>query len=142
MPTRLFRCQGGISRLITRRLIDCAHGRASLYVSNDIGAPPPGRWHVWHFARKIGATSFANVSVATSAVRATVPTAMAANIMTANDTRRTGGERRGRLATTAAEAKSGITTMDKAPRRRSRAPDVQRVQRIVHVRALQVSREF
>jgi len=36
-----------------------------------------------HFARKIGATSFANVSVATSAVIAAGTAAIAANVMTA-----------------------------------------------------------
>ena len=43
MPIVLSRNQGGISRLLTRCLIDCAQGRASFYVSSDIGAISPGR---------------------------------------------------------------------------------------------------
>src|SRR5947207_922619 len=43
MPIVLSRNQGGISRLLTRCLIDCTQGRASLYVSSDIGAISPGR---------------------------------------------------------------------------------------------------
>src|SRR5215467_13014700 len=43
MPTCLSMNHGGISRVETLVLIDRAHGRASLYVSNDIGAIMPGR---------------------------------------------------------------------------------------------------
>src|SRR5437867_3516582 len=41
-----------------------AHGRASLYVSSDIGATSPGRWHVMQLAYTIGATSLFHVGVA------------------------------------------------------------------------------
>ena len=44
MPTVLSIVHGGISRLTTFVLIDRAQGRASSYVSNDIGAIEPGRW--------------------------------------------------------------------------------------------------
>ena len=42
-PTFLSMNHGGISRAATFRLIDAAHGRASAYVSSDIGAMLPGR---------------------------------------------------------------------------------------------------
>src|SRR5262245_36659122 len=47
MPTFLSMPHGGISRFETRRLIALAHGRASSYVINDIGATDPGRWQFW-----------------------------------------------------------------------------------------------
>ncbi len=53
---------GGISRAATFSLIDLAHGRASPYVSSDIGAMLPGRWHAWQFSWKMGAMSFVNVT--------------------------------------------------------------------------------
>src|SRR5688572_29957430 len=61
MPTVLSRCHGGIIRDATCVLIARAHGRASWKSRSDIGAIEPGRWHVWHFVWKIGATSFVNV---------------------------------------------------------------------------------
>jgi hypothetical protein len=53
---------GGISRRTTLCFIDLAQGRASSYVSNDIGAMLPGRWQAWQFFWRIGATSFVNVT--------------------------------------------------------------------------------
>src|SRR5690349_13322982 len=41
--------------------IALAHGRASEYVSNDIGAISPGRWHCWQCFWRIGATSLEKV---------------------------------------------------------------------------------
>src|SRR6188472_3948411 len=55
---------GGISRATTLDLIALAHGRASSYDNNDIGATSPGRWHVAHLLNMIDATSFANVGAA------------------------------------------------------------------------------
>src|SRR6516225_5968986 len=43
--------------------MDRTQGRTSSYLMSDIGAIEPGSWHDWHFAWKIGATSFENVSV-------------------------------------------------------------------------------
>src|SRR5215831_2686940 len=63
MPIVLSRCHGGIWRAFTRLAIDCAHGRASWYVTSDIGAIEPARWHDSHFSWKIGATSFVKVVV-------------------------------------------------------------------------------
>src|SRR3954447_15956995 len=63
MPTVLSMCQGGIWRAPTRDAIDFAHGRASSYEINDIGAMLSGRWHDSHFAWKIGAMSLVNVGV-------------------------------------------------------------------------------
>src|SRR6185436_16336840 len=72
MPTVLSMCHGGICRAPTREAIDFAHGRASSYVTSDIGAMPSARWHDSHFSWKIGATSFVNVTgVAGSAATAT-----------------------------------------------------------------------
>ena len=45
-------------------LIDRTHGRASSKVTSDIGPMLPGRWHTWHLAWKIGATSLLNVTSA------------------------------------------------------------------------------
>ena len=47
MPMVLSRYHGGMSRAATRALIERAQGRASSYVSNDIGAMLSGRWHSW-----------------------------------------------------------------------------------------------
>src|SRR5437016_3248410 len=55
-------CQGGIWRRTTFSLIERAHGRASLYVSNDMGAIDPGRWQFWHERWRMGATSLLNVT--------------------------------------------------------------------------------
>src|SRR4051812_29579121 len=55
---------GGMLRSATRRLIACAHGRASAYVRSDIGAISPARWQLTQFAYKIGATSCAKVGTA------------------------------------------------------------------------------
>jgi hypothetical protein len=62
MPTVRSICQGGIWRRTTFSLIDRAQGRASLYVSNGIGAIDPGRWQFWHDRSRIGATSLLNVT--------------------------------------------------------------------------------
>ncbi len=76
-------CHGGIWRVATRSLIDRAHGRASWYVTSDIGAIEPGSWHDWHLAWKIGATSLVNVTCfgasAANAEPAIANTALAAN---------------------------------------------------------------
>src|ERR1700756_5258818 len=37
------------------------HGRVSSYVSMEKGAASPGRWQLWQFFCRIGATSFVNV---------------------------------------------------------------------------------
>jgi hypothetical protein len=58
---------GGISRASTRSLIARAHGRACSYVSSDIGAIWPGRWHAWQFFWRIGRTSLVNVAGAAAA---------------------------------------------------------------------------
>jgi hypothetical protein len=55
-------CHGGISRAVTFVLIERAQGRASSYVSSDIGATDPGRWQFWQDFWKIGATSLVNVT--------------------------------------------------------------------------------
>src|SRR5947207_12086248 len=52
---------GGIRLRITASRIAFAHGRASRYVSRDIGAASPGRWQPWQFFSRIGATSLLNV---------------------------------------------------------------------------------
>jgi len=44
MPMWRSMYHGGISRDDTLALIDRAQGRASWYVSKDIGAMAPGRW--------------------------------------------------------------------------------------------------
>ena len=68
MPTVLSRCQGGISRAITRFLIARAQGRVSAYVTSDIGAMLPSRWHVWQCCCRSGAMSRANVTSGSAAV--------------------------------------------------------------------------
>src|SRR5260370_20479637 len=62
MPTFRSMCQGGIWWVLTRSLMDLTHGRTSSYVMSDMGAIDPTRWQSWHFAWRIGATSFANVT--------------------------------------------------------------------------------
>src|SRR5215467_6033926 len=62
MPTVRSICQGGICRRTTFSLIERAQGRASLYVSNDIGAIDAGRWQFWHDRSRIGTTSLLNVT--------------------------------------------------------------------------------
>src|SRR5260370_15283480 len=63
IPTVRSICQGGICRVLTRAAIDFAHGRASSYVTSDIGAIQSARWHDSHLLWKIGATSLVNVGV-------------------------------------------------------------------------------
>src|SRR3954471_12253030 len=60
-------CQGGISRRTTRSLIDFAHGRVSSYVTSDMGAAVPGRWHSSHRACRIGAMSLVKVGTLSAA---------------------------------------------------------------------------
>src|SRR5205809_3634497 len=62
IPIVLSRNHGGISRLLTRSLIERAHGRASVYERSDIGAISSGRWHRTQERLKIGATSFEYVT--------------------------------------------------------------------------------
>jgi hypothetical protein len=54
--------QGGIVRLATCRWIDRAQGLALSYVTSDIGAICPGRWHAAQCFWKMGATSRLNVA--------------------------------------------------------------------------------
>src|SRR5579862_2978825 len=60
-PTLRSICHGGITRVMTFSRIERAHGRASLYVSSDMGAMEPGRWQFWHAFWKIGAMSLEKV---------------------------------------------------------------------------------
>src|SRR5260370_14074068 len=62
IPTVLSMCHGGIWRVTTRSLMAFAQGRVSWYVTSDIGAAVPLRWHSSHLACRIGATSLANVT--------------------------------------------------------------------------------
>src|SRR5579872_5189552 len=62
MPMLRSMCHGGIWRKTTFSLIERAQGRASLYVSKDIGAIDPGRWQFWHERSKMGAMSLLNVT--------------------------------------------------------------------------------
>src|SRR5213593_4900971 len=68
MPTLRSMNHGGISRCETFAFIERAHGRASSYVINDIGAIESGRWHFVQEACRIGATSFVNVTWPAAAV--------------------------------------------------------------------------
>src|SRR5216683_271439 len=78
MPMVRSMCQGGIWRRATFSLIERAHGRASLYVSSDMGAIEPGRWQFWQERCKIGATSLVNVtSTGRAAVLVSAPSATA-----------------------------------------------------------------
>src|SRR4029077_15417272 len=78
MPMVLSRCHGGIWRALTRDAIDCAHGRASWYVTSDIGAIELGRWHDSHFSWKIGAMSLVKVVDVVDVVDGGVSAAIAA----------------------------------------------------------------
>src|SRR5579864_7481940 len=42
--------------------MDLAQGRASSYVTRDMGAMESLRWHAWHFSWKIGAMSLVKVT--------------------------------------------------------------------------------
>src|SRR5438874_2094471 len=61
MPTVLSMCHGGIWRVSTRCAIARTYGRASSYVTRDMGAMLSTRWQDWHFSWKIGAISLVNV---------------------------------------------------------------------------------
>ncbi len=61
-PTVGSMCQGGIWRVITRWRMDLAQGRVSSYVTSDMGAMEPGRWHSWQRAWKMGAMSLVKVT--------------------------------------------------------------------------------
>src|SRR6185369_4153103 len=58
---------GGIFFCSTAALIAFAHGRVCSYVSNENGAAWPGRWQVWQFCCRIGATSLVKVNCAGNA---------------------------------------------------------------------------
>src|ERR1041384_6931612 len=102
-PTFLSMNHGGMSRASTFCLMARAHGRASSYVSSDIGAMLPGRWHTWQLFWKIGAMSFVNVTGAwpvadcpalidtAAAVRISAMEAARVNRMTSSSFHRTGG---------------------------------------------------
>src|SRR5471032_201142 len=81
MPTVRSTCHGGICRASTRCLIERAHGRASSYVSSDIGAMEPGRWQFWQDFWKIGATSLVNVTSADAIAAVTRRSAKAFTIL-------------------------------------------------------------
>src|SRR4029077_7224892 len=53
---------GGIFFSSTAYLIAFAHGRACSYVSSENGAASPGRWQVWQWCCRIGATSLVKVA--------------------------------------------------------------------------------
>src|SRR5687767_7749460 len=61
-PMFLSMNHGGISRATTFCLIDLAHGRVCSYVTSDIGAMLPGRWHTWQLFWRMGATSLVKVT--------------------------------------------------------------------------------
>src|SRR5205809_3883469 len=81
MPMFFSTNHGGISRSAVFAFIDLAHGRASSYVSNDIGATDSGRWHRWQERCRIGATSFVNVT----SLAALAGAAPSAGVATANN---------------------------------------------------------
>src|SRR6266850_2795299 len=87
MPTFRSICHGGIWRSPTRALIERAHGRASVYVTSDIGAIESGRWHASHFSWNIGAMSLVNVGVfaasAAAAAAGSISAALSAHAPTA-----------------------------------------------------------
>src|SRR5437867_419774 len=62
IPTLRSINHGGMSRVTTFAFIARAQGRASRYVSRDMGAMLSGRWHFWQARCRIGATSFVNVT--------------------------------------------------------------------------------
>ena len=51
-----------MSRFETRSFMREAQRRVSRYVRSDIGPTDPGRWQIWQFACRIGATSFEKVT--------------------------------------------------------------------------------
>src|ERR1700728_3428472 len=53
--------QGGMARVTTIFFIIAAQGRASSYVNMEKGVPSPGRWQLWQFCCRIGATSLVKV---------------------------------------------------------------------------------
>src|SRR6185369_9074802 len=63
--------QGGIFCVTTAALSALAQGRASEYVSSDMGATSPGRWHSWQFFCKTGRTSLLKVTLFEAANAAT-----------------------------------------------------------------------
>src|SRR5579859_3041373 len=85
-------CHGGICRVITRWRMAFAQGRVSSYVTSDMGASEPLRWHSWHRSWKIGAISLANVTaLAVSAgpadVAASAPSSAAGSVAKAANTK-------------------------------------------------------
>src|SRR5438876_6623695 len=66
MPTFFSMNHGGMTfglfRSAVRTFIDLAQGRTSSYVSKDIGATDPGRWHIWQLRCRMGAMSLAYVT--------------------------------------------------------------------------------
>src|SRR5262245_38410130 len=66
MPIPFSMYHGGIVpcllRMLVRRLIAAANGRASSYVNSDIGASELGWWQFWQLRCRIGATSRVNVT--------------------------------------------------------------------------------
>jgi len=69
---------GGIFCASTAAFMAFAQGRASEYVSRDIGATSPGRWHSWQFFCNTGRTSLLNVT-GLDAANAVIPTKHAAS---------------------------------------------------------------
>src|SRR5436190_20940028 len=68
MPMFGSMCHGGMLRRTTFSLIAFAHGRASSYVTKDMGAIEPGRWQVWQDRWRMGATSFVKVACRSAAL--------------------------------------------------------------------------
>src|SRR5262245_50631319 len=66
MPRSFSIPQGGIAprwlRSAVLAFIALAQGRASSYVSSDMGATESGRWQAWHFRCRMGAISFVKVT--------------------------------------------------------------------------------
>src|SRR5262245_53417865 len=73
---------------MTLVLIAFAHGRTSSYDISVIGATSPGRWHITHLLKTIGATSLLKVGTAPAA-GATVCTRVTATTATARVPRST-----------------------------------------------------
>src|SRR3979490_1410094 len=59
---------GGMIFCCTTRFMLGAQGRACSYVSSGNGAASPGRWQVWQFFWRMGATSLVKVTVELLAV--------------------------------------------------------------------------
>src|SRR5437879_7295571 len=59
--------QGGIIFCRTTRFMLAAQGRACSYVSSGNGAASPGRWQVWQFFWRMGATSLVKVTLGLAA---------------------------------------------------------------------------